>query len=302
MNNSYLCHYGILGQKWGVRRYQNDDGSLTEAGKKRYLKRNGRFTRAGRKVLNAEYDKIREFDEANHKWYEQRISSNLKAHGYTDVNKKDAVIKKGSVVTRVAGDEGIDNTRKYAAITDFDTWDYEAHAHELPIKGDKAYSYTYELTKDAKVANYNNVMGHLMNTYGKVKLKDLGYGPNDFRAFGGSTQERLLKQINDTYGNLRVKDLYADSNKLLSIRSNGRGSSPQWLTDRGEIAWHAIQRALNKSIFDKQINNDIFDHYKKRGYDAIVDVEDKYINYQMPLIFLDPSKTFKLKNKRRIEL
>lgn len=34
--SDYLMHHGILGQKWGVRRYQNDDGSLTEAGKKRY--------------------------------------------------------------------------------------------------------------------------------------------------------------------------------------------------------------------------------------------------------------------------
>lgn len=30
-----LTHHGILGQKWGVRRYQNVDGSLTNAGKKR---------------------------------------------------------------------------------------------------------------------------------------------------------------------------------------------------------------------------------------------------------------------------
>ncbi|MBP5726213.1 MAG: hypothetical protein J6Y48_03980 [Clostridia bacterium] len=34
----YLAHYGIFGQKWGVRRYQNEDGTLTEEGKKRYNK------------------------------------------------------------------------------------------------------------------------------------------------------------------------------------------------------------------------------------------------------------------------
>ena len=38
MEGTYLVHHGIKGQRWGIRRYQNEDGSLTDAGRKRYLK------------------------------------------------------------------------------------------------------------------------------------------------------------------------------------------------------------------------------------------------------------------------
>lgn len=38
MNDLELYHHGVKGQRWGVRRYQNKDGSLTSYGKKRYAK------------------------------------------------------------------------------------------------------------------------------------------------------------------------------------------------------------------------------------------------------------------------
>lgn len=36
MNTNELTHHGIKGMRWGIRRYQNKDGTLTPAGKKRY--------------------------------------------------------------------------------------------------------------------------------------------------------------------------------------------------------------------------------------------------------------------------
>lgn len=57
-DENYLQHHGVKGQKWGRRRYQNPDGTLTEAGKKRYnkemekLKAEEKQIKAEQKVLS----------------------------------------------------------------------------------------------------------------------------------------------------------------------------------------------------------------------------------------------------------
>lgn len=53
MSELVLIHHGIKGQKWGIRRFQNKDGSLTPAGKKRVAKLESQYMAlTGRKIKN----------------------------------------------------------------------------------------------------------------------------------------------------------------------------------------------------------------------------------------------------------
>lgn len=67
-----LYHHGIKGQRWGIRRYQNPDGSLTELGRKRY----------GKEIVNA-YDDLA---KANRNLKKERAYYNKKTLGGTFYN------------------------------------------------------------------------------------------------------------------------------------------------------------------------------------------------------------------------
>lgn len=55
MQNNYIYHHGIKGQRWGIRRFENEDGSLTTAGKKRYgVDENGNQSKEGKKLQKQE--------------------------------------------------------------------------------------------------------------------------------------------------------------------------------------------------------------------------------------------------------
>ena len=73
--NNYLAHFGINGQRWGIRRYQNEDGTLTEEGKKRYRVEKDYVSRYDHKTS----DPFKEYDQqVDHKQLHPRLNEDAR--------------------------------------------------------------------------------------------------------------------------------------------------------------------------------------------------------------------------------
>jgi hypothetical protein len=142
---NYLAHHGIKGQKWGERRYQNPDGSLTDEGRRRYGRsersyrdENGKLTKVGKEKLKT--------TRSNLRGLEDKIAKSQYAYDKQSkiVNKNLKKMSKGKIVDDFAEQEYVRDKMKA------------------------------DLEKD--LSNYKKYADYALSTFGNKKIKNMKDG------------------------------------------------------------------------------------------------------------------------------
>lgn len=102
-SSNELAHYGVLGMKWGVRRYQNKDGSYTKAGLERYRKAESEYESAKKRRSAAESSgdlrKIRESDRNLQKAEKQKKEAYKRLQTAYRADKGKEIVAQGKTKT-----------------------------------------------------------------------------------------------------------------------------------------------------------------------------------------------------------
>ena len=111
---TYLAHHGILGMKWGIRRYQNPDGTLTSAGEKRYNKMESYRTKLQDKAKNRS-TKMREMARESDRNVRDLKKNGTKSKAYEDWKRREDNRRAYEYERKnsIAGEDGKQYVRKY---------------------------------------------------------------------------------------------------------------------------------------------------------------------------------------------
>lgn len=184
----HLEHHGILGQKWGVRRFQNPDGTLTEEGKARYLTQDDKQSRENEQLVKSKFRRS----------YVAQASKNEYGALSRDQKEKAEQLMPGEKKLRIlAQDKEFALSDHYGEID----WDRKQKRAALPIVSIKAMQAFYDAMYDTHLKRdelKREFINEALARLDKVKKEDRelaeAYVHDLF-----TTMERRMKDNMDDY-------------------------------------------------------------------------------------------------------
>lgn len=289
MERYELYHHGVKGQKWGVRRYQYADGSYTPAGKKRYQSINN--SNKAKRVTSMMSMKVNELTNAT--------KTKITGKQYVD-----SYIKKGITLSRIQSSKNFEKFAFYATYKKHDTDEYMGlfgknlmrRADHAARQAEKAANASgnkndFKIAKESRnYANNMKVYQLKLDTVKKLKV------PSDENA--SHITANLLKE-SDFKKNVEAS--IADSKEkmrrptqqiLFKQAQKALRKDPDKMTSSEKVA---VYKALNLSLTNHNqqevsAQNRFYSELKKKGYNALLDYNDKeYSSYhaKRPMIVFD---------------
>lgn len=284
-----LYHYGIKGQKWGVRRYQYTDGSLTPAGKKRY--NSNPQTEAIQRVSRIMNSKVKDV-------------VNTARTQITGKQYVDGYLKSGTTLARIQTSKEFENFAFYATYKKSDMEKYmglfgknlRTRAERDARNAEKVSNATGDIN-DINTAKElrdrsNNMKVYQLKLEATKKLKI----PSDENA--AHITANLLKEsefksnVIASIQDSKEKMKRPQQQIIFKQAENALKKEPGKMTNSEKVA---VYKALNLSLVNhnKQeiaAQDRFYSELKKKGYNALLDYNDReYSSYhaKRPMIVFD---------------
>lgn len=283
-----LTHHGVKGMRWGIRRYQYADGTLTPAGKKRYR---GGSDSSVKRVSQTACMRVKDITN--------KTKTTVTGKQYVD-----GYLNSGTTLSRIQTKDNFENFAFYATYKKHDTDEYmglfgrnllsrassdakraeklaeasgseedAATAKELREKADniKIYQIKLQATKKLKIPSDENASDITANLLKEDEFK-----------------KNVVASIQDSKEKMRRPTQQI----LFSQAQNALNKDPSKLTSSEKVA---IYKALNLSLVhhnEQEIaaQNRFYGELKKKGYNALLDYNDKeFSSYhaKRPVIVFD---------------